>query len=411
MKIQWIRYDNRQTLKTPSIEETTLNAPRSLDEFDVNIIDLSSELIWTYAGDHATSIDCINDFISISQMVKNRRKSLVIYALPQNANFDYSRSSGHFFRSIQLKDQLSIVTTEILNKALCSPLTKNSLLYENTRTVINDVEFEAAFYFGQCSTALTRSISSEKVTTIKLEEMVFATTLDITATSEQLLCFVKMLLEPVQKEKIPEWIKDVAFFDDELQKQAILENEQKIDEAHQCIDVAQKKLEKNLEYKSIVYTNGKELVEVVFEILEQLLKCDLSDFKDEMKEDFLIKVGGVTFVGEIKGINSNIKSENISQTDVHYHGYLDSLAEQGISECVRQILIINPFRNKQLEEREPAHETQIRLAKRNGCIVLVSSVLLRIFERFLEGAITSEECIRVLSSSEGGLLELNSFVR
>ena len=62
-----------------------------------------------------------------------------------------------------------------------------------------------------------------------------------------------------------------------------------------------------------MYTNGEQLVEVVFDILESFFSYSLSEFKDEKKEDFLIKLDSVTFIGEIKGITSNVKSEHVSQ--------------------------------------------------------------------------------------------------
>ena len=65
--------------------------------------------------------------------------------------------------------------------------------------------------------------------------------------------------------------------------------------------------------KSVLYTNGDELVQVVFEILEELLGCDLSQFVDLKKEDFLFTIEDTTFIGEIKGVNSNVKNPNITQ--------------------------------------------------------------------------------------------------
>ena len=53
---------------------------------------------------------------------------------------------------------------------------------------------------------------------------------------------------------------------------------------------AEGQLEENAKYKSILYTNGNELVRVVFEILESILDYDLSSFEDILKEDFLINV-------------------------------------------------------------------------------------------------------------------------
>ena len=97
------------------------------------------------------------------------------------------------------------------------------------------------------------------------------------------------------------------------------------------------KLKENLRYKSILYSNGDDLVRVVFEILENILDCDLSKFEDIKKEDFLIKKDNYTFIGEIKGVTSNVKNEHISQVDVHYQKYMDKLNEEKIQERVKEL--------------------------------------------------------------------------
>lgn len=171
------------------------------------------------------------------------------------------------------------------------------------------------------------------------------------------------------------------------------------------IEAAKQKLEENAKYKSILYTNGDELVQVVFSILEQLLDCDLSHFVDEKKEDFLIKKESCTFIGEIKGVTSNVRSEHVSQVDVHYQGYMDKLQEENRTENVSQLLIINPFRTKALSEREPVHEQQIALAQRNGCLIIETNTLLRIYEKFLKGDISSTQCVNTLSTNTGLLGE------
>ena len=164
-------------------------------------------------------------------------------------------------------------------------------------------------------------------------------------------------------------------------------------------------LRENARIKSILYTNGDELAEVVFSILEKILACDLSEFVDEKKEDFLIKKDEYTIIGEIKGVTSNIKSEHISQVDVHYHGYLDKLAEESKCENVYQVLIMNPFRNKPLSERDPVHDTQILLAERNGCLIIETVTLLKLYEKLIAGEIDVTTCEKLFTEKSGILKE------
>ena len=145
------------------------------------------------------------------------------------------------------------------------------------------------------------------------------------------------------------------------------------------------------------------LVSVVFEILEKLLDCDLSEFVDKKKEDFLIKKSSCTFIGEIKGVTSNVKHEHISQIELHYRGYLDRLDDEGISESVKQLLIINPFRSKPLDQREPVHKEQITLAERNGCLIIETHTLMRMYENYCLGLLTAQRCEEIFAKCTGVL--------
>ena len=132
----------------------------------------------------------------------------------------------------------------------------------------------------------------------------------------------------------------------------------------------------------------------------------MSEFQDEKKEDFLIKLDGVTFIGEIKGITSNVKSEHVSQLDVHFQGYQDNLQENNCVENVKALLIINPFRNKRPIEREPIHEIQENLAKRNGSLIITTDNLLKMYDAFINGVIDGDTIKREFIS-QTGILSMN----
>lgn len=103
-----------------------------------------------------------------------------------------------------------------------------------------------------------------------------------------------------------------------------------------------------------------------------------------------------------------MKYEHISQTEVHYRKYLDELEEKNAKENVKQLLIMNPFRNKSLEKREPVCSAQIELAIRNKCLIIETKVLLDVFEKFCNSDITSDKCIDVFRKRTG-LLNLTDF--
>lgn len=413
MKIQIIGEGFEKKPGFNGITLSPLSAPRSLDEFDINVISLNSGELWEYDGADSTSINKINDFVSIQSMVKNRSKSRIIYAMPQNHVFYYAKMSNGYYKHIPIKDRIRKIWELIIAKILYPQFGANVLQFENTRTTVGNQEYTADFYLRFSDSepekkVLTKSNSSEKVTTVLLDEKTVLTTLDITSSSESLKNFIQEVCFPKEKSPAPEWALAIQFGDDPEQRNIISEKEEEIKKAKADIECAKQKLEANSKYKSILYTNGDELVSVVFEMLEKLLGYDLSEFQDEKREDFLIKKDGRTFIGEIKGVTSNVRYDHITQIELHYRSYLDDLEEEHKQETIKQLLIINAFRTKPLEEREPVHTAQIELAKRNDCLIIETTTLLRIFEKYCAGEISAEICENVFAS-RNGLLSLKDF--
>ena len=405
MSIQLITYNARNKSNSfPSITVSDLSCPRSLDEFGVNIIDLSDKDLWRNNNSSMSKINAINDFISLADMVSKRQNTIVVFVFPVNGVFlfNYSKTTKHFGSSEKIKDILPNIE-DIIKKVI--PTCNYDLHFEPTRTTINGFEYPADFYFDHESAALTTSELSNKPTTIKCSDYIYLTTLSIVMSEDALKNFVGFISPSTSAEVAPSWINSISFFNDNELLSSISRNEEIINTAKHNINEATAQLNTNNRYKSILYTNGDELVSVVFSILEELLSYDLSEFVDVKKEDFQIKKPSYTIIGEIKGVTSNVKSEHVSQVDVHYHGYMDQIAEEGTEESVFQLLIINPFRNKALEEREPVHETQINLAKRNNCLIIETSVLLKMFEKFKLGLITTVEVERLLTGMTGLLKE------
>lgn len=153
--------------------------------------------------------------------------------------------------------------------------------------------------------------------------------------------------------------------------------------------------------------SGDALVSVVFEMLERILDVDLSHFKDDFREDFRVGAGDVTLIGEIKGVSTNVRSEHVSQLEVHVQSYLDELRDEGREETVRALLIIAHERSKPLADRQPVSEAQVALARRNGSLIVETRTLLRLFERVTDGTLSHEQARRILTENTG-LLSLES---
>ena len=190
-------------------------------------------------------------------------------------------------------------------------------------------------------------------------------------------------------------------FDDKEQKLQIKENEDKIKSLEEDITNAENKLKENNYYKSILYKQGKPLVKVVFKMLEEMLNCDLSKFKDIYKEDFLLEFDDVTFIGEIKGVKRNLTNNHLSELDVHFTRRQDEVEDENL----QPILIANRFINRPPYERDPVNHKQIELAENKyKCLIVDSYDLLRLFEKFKKEEINAKE-IKDIFNREVGLFK------
>lgn len=403
-RIQIITYSGTEkNFKDNNVVLSKISTPRSLDEFDINIIMLTDKEIWESKSKTINKVNCSNDLKNLGVMINYMHNTQILIVLPQNCTYyyyyDHIRGHGYFNNS-ELKDMLDELSSQILND-LCNILGVMRLNYENTLTKIGNKEYKAAFYF-QVNDGILKSKKSNKSTVVRLHNIGYATTLEM-LEKDDMLCLLRELHLIEQKDSAPDWIKEIPMFDDDVQRDLIANKKNEIAELNQVIKVAQGKLDNNMHFKYILYTSGDDLVEVVFEILQNMLGCDLSEFVDKKKEDFLFDIGGHIYIGEIKGVNHNVKNENVSQLDVHYQSFLEEHPEFTEND-ISAILIMNHQKNKPVTERENVHEQQINLAKRNGSLIIESYILLKMYDKYTKNELTREECINMFQ--EEGLLVL-----
>ncbi|WP_418751192.1 hypothetical protein [Frisingicoccus sp.] len=383
------------------IEVNTFNSPRALDDFDINIIDFRDENLWRYKGANTGSVDCINDFKSLKKIIKNTQNSKIVVIYPQNVTYKYClpiRNSGYSLQC-KLKDILELLGY-VLGEALPHLL---QIAYANTISNVSGKEVSAAFYFDnlcQNEEVVLRSEGS-KYPVCVLSGDIYFTTLDIPENG--MIDFLREINLVQDKLQVPSWMEEIQMFDDMKQFDIIRNNQQIIREAEICIDKANEIIAQNNKFKSILYTNGDDLVKVVFEILETMLGVNLEGFEDKKKEDFKFDIDGIIYLGEIKGIGSNVKSQNITQLELHHQSYVDD--HQDISDDeLRMILIVNHQRGIPLFSREPVDQKQIDLACKYGSLIVESYTLLKMYEKYLNADITREQCIDMLTSNTGLLI-------
>lgn len=393
-EIQVIRRDVKFSAGKTKITYSSIDSPRALDDFDINIIDLNDEYLWRNNDKNNIKSDYDSDYISISKMIKNCTKSTIIILLPENFCFKYYLSStGKYYNSIMLKDMIPNMKSIV--EKLVYEINIVNIEYENTITTVKGISVESAFcFYGEVDKGVTYSDKSNKITTI-LSRGIYISTLCLD-NEEKILAFLDEIGLIKNKSDVPEWFAELDYFDDADRKSEILDIDTQIRQLQEQREIAFNVLEDNNRYKSILYTTGDELVEVVLDILEEMLGCDLSDFVDEKKEDFLFELEGKTYIGEIKGVNTNVKSEYISQLDVHVNGYLDDNSDKTLDDVVA-VLVINDQKKKPMQEREPVHENQVKLAKRNGSLIIQTKILLEILSDYRDGKIDRQGVIKLLS--------------
>ena len=412
MKIQVISL-NRELVYNGEHEYTysSLNDPISFDAFDINIISLQTPDLWVCKSSSGNSINEINDFRSLKPLIQGAKKSKVIVAFPQNYTYRYYYLNMTYSSKRQLKDMLNVL--EDILKVILPPGFIFGLTYENSTTLCKNKNFNSAFYFENYADKdqiLSICNGGEHKTTFYAMPNLILTTLDISSRNSGINAFLEHIKLLSNEIEYPSWIEDYRFWNDEIQKDIIAEATQEISKQQSIISKAQQALDDNLRYKSILCETGDGLVKVVFEILEKMLNCSLADFIDNKQEDFRIKFSNVTFIGEIKGITSNVKSEHVSQLDVHIQRYNDDLCEQGKNENIKGLLIVNTQRNKPISERKEVHDNQISLAKRNGCLIITTETLLLLYVAYLENNITTDEIIEILTN-KAGLLSHTDFIK
>ncbi len=401
-KIQLITNNpSKLTNYDKNITINNFNNLKALDDYDINIFNLNCDNMWenksTTDSKPTLEMKLSSDFRSIHKMIINSNKSINIICLPQNLYYRWRCYSDN--KSEQLKDMIPV---HIQHLKQLIPLDSLNIIYENSETLIETYNINASFYMDKSDyEPITYSNNSNKITTIKKDKLI-VTTLEIINNNYDVLLSYLVSIKVIEKIKeYPEWIYKYYFNDDEIQNANIDAAKEQIKIQKEIIENANKKIQENLHYKSILFTNSNELVNVVFEILEQIFDISLSDFNDAKKEDFLFKKNDITYIGEIKGVSSNVKYEHISQLDVHYSKYLDYLQENNLQEKIIKILIINYERTKDISLRDEINEMQIELAEKNKTLIIDTKSLLYLYEMILNNKIKKESIVNYINKKVG----------
>lgn len=417
MKIQVVTFkkEDINNITSKNVRINNIDEAESFDDYDYNIIDLTNKLIWEFRDSYHLILFREKGINYLKQMI-NSTISKIFIVLPGNIDikYDYSNAVSMFRKNTLLKNIEERYLTA-LGRYFIDYIGNYSIHFEkNKKTLRNKKEYKSDFYFEQSTglgtiTPLITTDNNNKGIVLNLgnNDNIYISTLYTLAEGDIVTNILEGVFGLVEHDE-PEWVKDVNFYTDQELQEANLRCEAQIDELKKQIETNNKALEKNKQYKKILYTNGDILVEKVTDILEQMFKCDCSNFVDEKKEDLRIKHNGKTYLFEIKGENDGIKKSNISQLVTHMEEYEEKLEKDGDpKEEIKGILIKNEFKNRSVNVREPVHHDVIQRASSNNCLIITSKLLLNLFEKFLRNEIQNDQVIEMMNN-QTGLLNLDN---
>lgn len=384
----------------------------SFDEYNVNIIDLTSSNIWYNRDGNKETINMIKDIKHLKKIVENSITSETLILIPQNIIYYWYKINGKYVNEEELKNILKLVKGIINENIYYFPF---DMSYERSLTIIKNQLVTADFCFdtkqieetkwSYCKVKeILKSNKSKRINTIKIDNKVYVTTLDLIGDINLLNEFLKYTKIYVEnKVSVPGWAKEINILDDYKIKGEIANIDNKLDMLLQKKKEKQSKLEQNSKVKSILYETDKKLQFEVIKILNEMLDYEDNNFVDKMEEDYRIKKENITFIIETKGLSRNIKGEDISKTINHVEMYEDKLEEDNIKENVKGIYIVATQRNKKIEEREKTPDRQLKLAERNNILIIRTEILLKLYENFKNGKIKTKEIIESLMNRTGEL--------
>ena len=406
---------NRMFMEFKESNEYTLSdfkEPKVFDDFELNILDLSFRDLWKYDDINIKDINMSKDLKHYYRMIKNNKNTKILIILPQNISFKYYLTyldgpEKEYYKNEDLKNLTGFITQKILedvyNYNFILNFGKNSIK-------LNELNIKADFYFDEKEIKegqkILKSDKSNKLTTIKVDENIYFTTLNLMKSREVLEAFLEKtnILNKSNEEKEPEWFKDIKILDDEDIENEVSKIEEKITKLQKAKENKLIKLEENKEIKSVLYQTDKKLQKIAIKMLDEMLEYEDKEFIDEMEEDYRIFKGENTFLIETKGLLRNVNGNDINKTDGHVQIYIDKLEEEGKDqdkEKVKGIFIVATQRNRKIEERDKTPERQIKLAERNEILIIRTEQLLKLYEDFINKKIKTQEIIELFKTQIG----------
>ena len=361
-----------------------------IDKFDYTIIDFSENEIWESDIVDDTKLGIEKNLEKLNETISNSSSKKVIFLFPQDISWSrinrYGASINISKRRTQFRNIL-IRRCFLHNTVGIGAVTNETSL--NNITTKSDFFFQDIIHYYE---PLTVSKYSNHPTTIRSFFCGIIFTFLSLATETNLIDFLETIGIAVPHSNMPKWLEDYHWYNDDNLYNTIQKNKIEIEALNKENKECSEKIKNNEFYKTILISQGDELVNTILKIFEEIFEIDASTFVDKKIQDFDMTISDVTILFEIKGISTNVKNQNITQLDLHESRFIDELNDKKcpIPANIRKVLIINHQRDKKISERESINDQQIRLAEKKGVLIIETFTLLTLLERFRKNEITKD---------------------
>ncbi len=415
MKTQLLVYRLRDCgfTETGDLTIKEFSKANAFDAFELTVIDLQDERLWQSDCDNDKLLNDHADISSIGQMLLQSNKCKCIVMFPQNCMYSYCYEydrqihANRYKHKMPLKDFIKDFACSPIGELLPLPL---HICFGESKTLLFDRELHSDFSFSTPILPPVYSILESEASTVsavRLSEALAATTLCVNDNDDLLAVVDAIFPTETQSSRTPDWLEEVMFHDETTRRARM----KAIDNQIALLSEEKKGIEEVLsdyrDIKSVLCSKDFELESKARHLLAEIAEVD-EGFVDNKEEDFNFSYDDTLFLIEIKGSNGGLRRQHVSKTYDHVQIKMDEMEAEGNSRKIKGVLVFASQIEVRPKERDAFPEKQLSIAQRTEIAVLSTETLLRCYEAYVEGRLTSIAFKEALCQTSG-LVSLDAF--
>lgn len=415
MKTQLLVYRLRDCgfTETGDLTIKEFSKANAFDAFELTVIDLQDERLWQSDCDNDKLLNDHADISSIGQMLLQSNKCKCIVMFPQNCMYSYCYEydrqihANRYKHKMPLKDFIKDFACSPIGELLPLPL---HICFGESKTRLFDRELHSDFSFSTPILPPVYSILESEASTVsavRLSEALAATTLCVNDNDDLLAVVDAIFPTETQPSRTPDWLEEVVFHDETTRRARM----KAIDNQIALLSEEKKGIEEVLsdyrDIKSVLCSKDFELESKARHLLAEIAEVD-EGFVDNKEEDFNFSYDDTLFLIEIKGSNGGLRRQHVSKTYDHVQIKMDEMEAEGNSRKIKGVLVFASQIEVRPKERDEFPEKQLSIAQRTEIAVLSTETLLRCYEAYVEGRLTSIAFKEALCQTSG-LVSLDAF--